>query len=682
MIKKIRKIILKNKLLVLILFIAATASALLFLYCPNDPNARLSDPTNYNQLAENLVRFHIYGGNNTEAIENSASAYRPPGYPMFIALIYLLNFSEWKIVIIAQVLLFLVSIIMIFGIAKKYFGQKIAYVAVIAYSTNITILLINNSLWTESLTLSLLVISLFFYYYFDDKDKRFRNLNLAISGLSFSWLILTRPTFLIYLFILIFLVIFFWLKTRKIHRVLLIFIIWALIPIVVWSIRSSIVAKTPVLVSTNAGVNYMLGNNPYNINGRAAYYPNQDYLLKNEIGGDVAQTENQLNDNNAKAAIKWIFKEPALFFRMAFSKIQYLFALDDDIFGNEVGLNRLPAQALRILRMVFFSILLFFSLIGLYFVNNKKLLIWLVPYFIMVIVTFADTRFVVPLLIPMSLLAALAIVNLRNILKNWAYLVLVLLVFFSQFNLFYPVLQKDFLLAREYYRGSNDSNIIAKTENKYFITDSFVKNESEKIIYKKVSENGDDKKLIFYRENQIMTENELIDLIDQKQLYTDLTSVFTNIDPLLYPRLVNQNILVYYKNIYKPIFMIIYEGLAPTKITTIHDKSLISTQPGQIEDLLQFDGRKNDKYLFSCALEPNSQIIITMNNQRIILDNYSSTDRSLFNIIIKMPEESLVILGLKNNVSFGNPHSYNVFTGQRRTFQNNGAEITQVLKIE
>ncbi|MCX6812224.1 MAG: glycosyltransferase family 39 protein [Candidatus Berkelbacteria bacterium] len=683
MIKNFWKIFLENKWLFLILLLATAVSVLFFFHYPNNPNLLLADSYDYNRLAKSLAQSHIYAENFLpNIVGHGASTYRPPGYPLFIALIYLIKFNSWRLVIVAQVMLFLISIVLLFLLAKKYFGRKIATITAAIYGGNFTIYLINNSFWTESLTLSLLIISAFFYYYFLGQKNRYRYLTLIVSGLAFGWLILVRPTFLIYLLVFGLLFFFSWIWKRKLNKTVLVFLIWALIPVIGWSARSTIVAKSAVLISTNGGINYLLGNNPYNINGRAAFWPSRDYLTENGITGGATLSESQLDHKSTRVAAKWIVRNPLVFSKLALSKIQYLFALDGDLSGNEISMNQLPAELFKVLKMLTFSLMLFFSLLGVYFVKKKKLLLWFLPYFLMIIATFADSRFVAPLFAPMSLLVALAVANFRQLFRNWSYPTLILLIFICQFSFFYPVLEKEIILAREYYRSSKDLKIMAEDKGNYFITDGLIKSDSEQIIYKKAPL-GDSKKQIFYRnQDQIIGESELINLINKRQLYTDLTSVFIDINPETYPRLVDKNNFIYVKNLGKPILQIVGEESLPLASAVIRDQPKTSDWPEQIRVVNQFRAKANFEDLFVCELEPTSEIIITIGSEKITFDNYSSSDRTKFNLAFKNLAESVIAVGIKNNYSFGTSATYNIFSGQERRFLDNGVQIDLITETE
>lgn len=676
--KEVLRLVTKNKLLFAVLFVAAVISVLLLIYCPNNPNAVLSDPFNYNRLAKSIAQFHVYSENyQPGGSGNIFGAYRPPGYPIFIALVYLIKYDCWKLVIVAQIGLYLLSLVWLFLLVGKYFSKKVALVTVAIYAAIPTIYFINNSFWTESFALFLVIASLYFYFYLDYLAGWKRFLALATSGVLFGWLILVRPTFLIYLGVVGLLFLINWIRQRKINKSRLIFILFVLIPILVWSIRSTIVNKSLVIISTNGGVNYFLGNNPYVLNGRAAYWPSLDYRITKGIGPNNGLSESSIDQKETRLALEWVTQNPSIFAKLAINKIRYLFGVEANLYGIDISINHFPAEVLRVTQMIAYLLLLFFSLVGLIFLKPKILALWLLPYLMMIILAFGDNRFVVPLLIPMSILAAIALTNPGKIKKKLYLLLIIIGIFYGQFNYFYPAIEKEFILLKEYYLSSRDLKHFIKDTRNYFITDEPVSSEFSNILFKKSVDN-DPSRLRFYRgDNEEVREDELIDLINRKVLFTDLTAVFSNIDKTRYPKLINKNYLVYSENVGKPIFLIESSSVFP-KISQSLSGTVISEGPGQLNTIGVFNSEGNQSMLFDCELEQNSQIIIETDGTDIVLSNYSGYDRTHFNLRLAPTLAKKVRVSLRNNPFFGNPHNYNIFTSAKKIFQTNGAQINSI----
>ncbi len=675
-----------------ILFLPLIIMILLFIFFPNNPQTLINDPKIYDLLGRNLVAAHRYSENlflnmknlhyfHTSPYGSIVNSFRPPGYPLFIALIYLVKINAWKLVILLQMAVFLLSIFLLFKLIKKYFDRKTAFVAAIIYGTNFTILLVNNSFWTESVTLSLLIISAYFYLFFDHLANIHRYLSLIIAGLLFGWLILVRPTFLIYLLIFFLYLIIARLKNRELNKSFLIFLVWACVPILAWSVRSTIVSGSPVLISTNGGINYMLGNNPYNINGRAANWPSPAFLQARGIGPGNSSSESDIDRNDTKEAAIWIVRNPRLFIKMSLSKIQYLFVADNNLFGIENSASKLSAEILCLIKMINYSLLLLFALLGIRFVKNKWIFLWLLPYILIIILTFADSRFAIPLYLPMSILAALAIINISKLSANKLYLIMMLIIFGWQFLFFYPSIIKEFVLAREYYKSYRDSQIVSLVENNFFITDASCKTNLQRVICKD-GQFGRGEQLFFDSKGEEISQKQLLDLIKHGQIYTDLVSVFSDIDKTKYPDISNQNNLLYCSELSRPIFKIVPSESLPTNFQIVDGQPATSDWPDQIQTAKRFNTEDDKQYLLFAELDQTSEMFIRSGNKTLHLTNFTFPGRAIFKIIVKLNDKTTVAIKLKNNLEFENLHNYNLFTGQKRAFQINGAQINRILSFD
>lgn len=661
-----------NKWIILILLSSVVIFICLFTLIENNPDNYMNDPLDYNVLGHNIVEFKAYTVNPKN--NNYLTAYRPPGYPFFIALNYLICVDNWKLVIMTQFFLFLVSLLLFFNITKRYFGANIAYISTAIYAFNPAIILINNSFWTESFALSLIVFSVFLYHYPLKLKRWWRIILVSLSGLLFGWAVLTRPTFLIYIMILIIGLIIS-LFSKRFNKILFLFLIFALIPIVGWSVRSSIVTKSFVVVSTNGGLNYMLGNNPYNINGRASSLPPKEYLESNGISSESNET--QKDKIFTKMAFKWISENPIIFLRMSFSKIQFLFVSDPYIYGNEYTIPKLAASFIRILKMCYYSVFLILSMLGLYYFNEKKLLLWFFPYFFMIIMTFSDSRFAIPLYMPMSILSAYALINIRGIVKNHNSTFFIIILFIWQFVFYFPYIEQECILMKYYFKGVLARYVVMSNNDGYFITDSDSNNPS--CIYKNRSKFGDVRKQVFFNnKGDIISEQDLINGINSGKIYTDLMSVFSNIDKELYPNLSGKNYFRLYKVFVKPVFRIIPERLLSKELKVVTKNGYLSERPGVIKKVIEFDTEVKSDYYFSLELEPTSQILINLDEENIVVENYPAIDRTFFKIIVSSGNYRHLVVSIVNNYAFENLHGRSIFSKNSKFFQINGGQVNQI----
>lgn len=419
---------------------------------PKNPDEHANDPEVYDRLAKNIITFREYGQDTAENSNRSLypTAFRPVGYPLYIASVYsIFRGFDYRKVVLIQFLLHLIAILFLWKLLRKHFNEKTANLAILLYSFNLPLLFVSNNLWSETFAQALIIFFSFLYL------RTKGNLLSILTGILGAWLILTRPTYLIYLPVL-FLDTAKNLKTKKllINRVITLLVVIGICG--AWSLRNSILAERFTLIATNGGINIFLGNNPYVFNGRAAFWPPKDYVedvlqldlkdksipeIHRNIGFKGIKRERANDANYTSAALKWIRENPKRFMRLAINKIQFLLSPDFHLFGGIEELNSLRTDQyafLIFLQTVYFWIFLFLSILGSFDKRAKVLLLLSLPYLFMIILTFSETRFQIPLYIPMAVLASLGALRLRRIkIKQLPKdLILTIVLFSSQLLLF------------------------------------------------------------------------------------------------------------------------------------------------------------------------------------------------------------------------------------------------------
>jgi 4-amino-4-deoxy-L-arabinose transferase-like glycosyltransferase len=207
----------------------------------------LPDEREYVNLADRIVATGTY---TTD--EGAPTAYRPPGYPLFLAIFHsfgagiifyrLLNFA------LLAGCLFLIS-----GVLDEKaprLASLIGPVLVLGYPV---IFYTAGTLYPQMLASFLLLLSLYLV-----TRERYAYLDFAFAGFSLGFLILTVPTFV---FVLILLAGWHllqpgWRRWKEIFLALAI----ALLVVSVWTARNLIVFDRFVFVSSNSGENLLLGN--------------------------------------------------------------------------------------------------------------------------------------------------------------------------------------------------------------------------------------------------------------------------------------------------------------------------------------------------------------------------------------------------------------------------------------
>lgn len=363
------------------------------------PSVLADDAAYYQQIGINLLREGRYFG-------SEGLAFRPPLQPFFIFLIYYFGgISVWLVSLI-QIGLSLLTAVLIGQLASLLFNQKVGGLALILAALSFDLSLFAPLLMSESLVIFLIV----FGFWALVKERHF------LSGSAWGLGVLGKP-----LLLPVFLVVSFGTKKRKVfenRKIGFIFCLLLILPALGWSVRNWLVFQKPVFISTNGGLNFYIGNNPYS---RGSY----DQNTKKALSLFPARSETKENELYFQEGIKFVKRKPLKAISNLVRKPFYLLATFG---GSAEGLiirkvERGSFGATNIMRLFFGAGQLFtywLVLLGaIYFwLTSKKfkqevrlVLVFVFGYFISLLPFFTFPRFRLPLLPFLIILAGAGIVN-------------------------------------------------------------------------------------------------------------------------------------------------------------------------------------------------------------------------------------------------------------------------------
>jgi 4-amino-4-deoxy-L-arabinose transferase-like glycosyltransferase len=119
-------------------------------------------------IQDQILIFDSFGYHNLAlCIKNYFSfcgdAFRTPGYPFFIAVIYALFGNHPYTVLFIQIFLNLISILLMYKIGKQLFSEKAGFIAAVLFSSDIHHAIFINYLLTETIYTTLFLAGLLFY---------------------------------------------------------------------------------------------------------------------------------------------------------------------------------------------------------------------------------------------------------------------------------------------------------------------------------------------------------------------------------------------------------------------------------------------------------------------------------------------------------------------------------------
>lgn len=160
------KLIYQRRLILLIVILAVLVRLVYVLLFPQVP--LLMDPVGYDKAGWRLVQGM---GLPLVKIDNESIVPRPPGYPMFLASIYLVFGHNYQAVRIIQAILDSLTCLIIFYLGSRVFNVSIGYISSICYAFYYPVIIYTGLLYTESLFTLILAISMLFLFFAIENDR-------------------------------------------------------------------------------------------------------------------------------------------------------------------------------------------------------------------------------------------------------------------------------------------------------------------------------------------------------------------------------------------------------------------------------------------------------------------------------------------------------------------------------
>ncbi|MEO0071143.1 MAG: hypothetical protein ABIK39_03540 [candidate division WOR-3 bacterium] len=275
-------------------------------------NLRFQDERDFYAIAKNLAEgkgYSIDGINPT--------AYRAPGYPLFLAIFAKLGAG----VFFCRMLNFLFlagTMVLIFIIGNRESGRLAGVISSLLILLYPVLFFTASTLYAQTLGTFLLISTILLLNYTDVKTKSKAVLLGAISGFLQGWLMLTIPGFIPTFFVIsvwfliarreLFL-------SRRIITLLVMFII-AFLLFFLWTVRNYRTFHKFILLTTNEGITLLHGNSEFATPNSGASTDIGQYLPGAEGLSEVEQ-----NDYFRSQAIQWILNNKGRAVKLYFLKV-------------------------------------------------------------------------------------------------------------------------------------------------------------------------------------------------------------------------------------------------------------------------------------------------------------------------------------------------------------------------
>jgi 4-amino-4-deoxy-L-arabinose transferase-like glycosyltransferase len=321
--------------LLLVTIVLATVVRILTLiaYPPGDP---VADAADYQRLAAALV-----DGRGFVSEDGSASAWRPPGYPFFLAGVYSVTGVSPRAASIANALLGMLTVVLIVLLAWEMFGKSVAIAAGVLGIFHQSFFWLPRVLLSENLNLPLLVaVLLALYKFLTSRDLRWLLLLGPICGL----LVLVRGSNLIFVGVMLAGLGVDLIRqraglSRTMRAVALVAILMA-ITVAPWVIRNNYALGEPVL-STQDGMTLYASYYPPESNGKMIWGNLPGVEDPYVAAGYSAGNEIEVSAAMRRTAMDRLYNEPGRVITIIPSKLVSLLApFDWEWFPHAEGKSR------------------------------------------------------------------------------------------------------------------------------------------------------------------------------------------------------------------------------------------------------------------------------------------------------------------------------------------------------
>ena len=408
-----------------LLFFLTLALALRIIWIAAVPNQQVADFKMYDAMAASFYR-----GQGYTDVFGRPSAFKPPGYPLLLALIYHVFGESPFAAKVLQANLSTLLCLLVFLLSRRIFGERTAFIALILCAFHPSFIFSVSLLGTE-IPFTCLVVSAVLILCKSKSISSTKQVDFLLAGLAFGAAALMRPMALLAPLPLGMWLLIDWQGWQKSSKALIVFCLAMTLPILPWTIRNYIHFQKFVPISTNGGCNLFYGHNP---SGEIVWIP-FDKLQK--IPGFPSKEDWYRWDETRRSsymrnrAIEYIKKNPlGLFTRMP--QKFYLLMLSPDVpslYWNIEGLpksyeaSKSKLSLLASLNRLFAYGVLILSLLGIIScrLSDKRsifiytlILVWILFH----LVYWGKPRFRYPMVPFLTIFAALPLASLTASMKR------------------------------------------------------------------------------------------------------------------------------------------------------------------------------------------------------------------------------------------------------------------------
>lgn len=215
------------------------------------------DGIGYDILATNLLQSKVYG-------EWAPTAFRPPGYPLFLAGIYMILGRNFAAVRLIQVGIDALTCVLVYALGTRLFNRRVAFLAAVGMSLYPLQIYMVGEFYSETLSFLLQLVALWLAMLLI--KRRHWSIPLLL-GMSLAATTLTRPTAFLWTPFMVLWIGFLSLPWKYKARDAALVLLGLALLFGPWIARNYIVFREFIPISSLGGVGVWAGNNPLSEGG-------------------------------------------------------------------------------------------------------------------------------------------------------------------------------------------------------------------------------------------------------------------------------------------------------------------------------------------------------------------------------------------------------------------------------
>ena len=355
-------------------------------------------------------------------LDGTPTAFWPPGYPLLLTAAYVLFGESVQTAQLANVALGTATVALVYLIGRRTLGANAGLIGAAIVAAFPSLVFFTGVTLSE-IAFTFLALLGVYLLIVEAQSERPLDLRLLLAaGLVLGLASLVRGQALLLPLVLVP----FWLRSGVdwplIGRRLVAIALGLGLIVAPWTVRNAVQMDAPVLIATNAGVDFWIGHHD-NATGDFGTFGSNELVYRYP---ELTPTEREVrvNSDGFREGLTYAVTHPAQELALPFKKLFYLYYNDEEGLkwneghGGQSFLSAPAREALLSLSNVYYFAVLGLAVLGLPLWASRRdpgrlLLVSLVAYWTVIhLVFFADPRFHAPIMPIAALFAALPLATL------------------------------------------------------------------------------------------------------------------------------------------------------------------------------------------------------------------------------------------------------------------------------